>query len=63
MVVVAVLLIFFLIFVNILLDFFEVSKYFSNLNIFFTELTTVLISRRLFFRFYILRLDRFYIKK
>ena len=48
---------------NSLLNFFEIPKYFLNLNIFFTELATVLISRQLFFRFRIFCLGRFYNKK
>ena len=53
----------FLILVNILLGFFEVFKYFSNLNIFFTGLITVLIFRRLFFRLRIFCFNYFYSKK
>ena len=48
---------------NSLLDFFEIFKYFSSLDIFFTGLVIILIFRRLFFRLRIFRLDRFYNKK
>ena len=49
--------------VNNLLNSFTILKYFLNLNIFSTGLATVLISRRLFFRLYILGLNRFHNEK